>query len=119
MASIMQTKTTQYATTANIGTNNSSLLCSLPVSSYDSRPLSGKENEILKTLCETEGKSIWAQQVRRVCREVIQTGDNQMFRDLLKSLVSQGKDNPELLKNILGVKAFTVLSHNSSWLNTD
>jgi hypothetical protein len=113
----MQSKTKTYATTANIGTNNSSLLCSLPHCSHDSRPLSGKENEILKTLCETKSKSAYAGIIRQRCQEIIESGDAVLFREFIDTLISQLNDCEATMEKILsaeGIKILKVLSHNSS-----
>ena len=109
----MQTKTKTYAQPS---TDHCAMDSVLPTSFciIDNSRLTHQEEEVLKTLCQTKGTSIWAQQVRRVCREVIQTGDCEMFRDLLKSLVSQMYDNELLMKNILGEDGIEALRKVSS-----
>jgi hypothetical protein len=105
----MQTKTKTYAISTR--TNNSPVYGLLPSHSIcnENSRLTDKEKELFQALCETKGTSTYAGTIRQICKEVEQSGDSNLFRELINMIQDMGQDNPRLIKNIIGTEAYTVL----------
>jgi hypothetical protein len=105
----MQTKTKTYANSTTA--DNSPVYNLLPSHSIcnENSRLTDKENELLKTLCQSKSKSSYARTIRQICKEVEQSGDSNLFRELINMIQDMGQDNPRLIKNIIGTEAYTVL----------
>jgi hypothetical protein len=61
-------------------------------------------NEIitLQLLKKVKGDNLWA----AIIRVVVKQDDADKFRQLIEQLQSQAKDNPPIMKEILGVKIY-------------
>jgi hypothetical protein len=112
----MQTKTKLYATST--GTDNSPVYNLLPAHSIcnENSRLTDKEKELYKALCKVSTKTLWGAAIKDCLQRFDSTGNRELFTELSISLASQLKDSPQVMKNILGTEAYTVLSHND-WLN--
>jgi hypothetical protein len=73
-----------------------------------------QEKELYKALCNVSAKTLWGAAIKDCLQRFDRSGNRELFTELSMSLGSQLKDCPQVMKNILGEKAYTVLSHIAS-----
>jgi hypothetical protein len=110
----MQTKTKLYV---HPTADNSPVYNLLPAHSIcnENSRLTDTEKELYKALCKVSTKTLWGAAIKDCLQRFDSTGDRELFTELSMSLASQLKDSPQVMKNIIGTEAYTVLSHND-WL---
>ena len=64
-----------------------------------------KESELYEVLSQIRGDTLWLLGIR----SALQSGKRRVFRKLITELKSQLQDNPEMMKRVVGEKAFGLL----------